>query len=395
MRRLILVGASVAVVCALVVAPDAWARARKPTGIYVSTSGIPHADVGDYRQADHWRPGMPTGIGRAWRRALNTVIGRIAAEQPDAVFHTGDMVEGRWGVDRRATGIFGPVNTLQRRKRAIRRAGDLYYSQMKERWARHGLYPHFGIGDHELGDVGGVGLVHPTRLRYRALSAWRGTWARHFTDGGTRYQLHPSAGQHRATAYAARLGDVGLVTLDPFDKTPAGTRVRITGRQLRWLRTAVASLRSRGARWIVVQCEIPALGPNRETRSSGLTLRNGRRLWRVLEDLEVDLLLSAEFHAMTARSAGGRAPVQVVHGGSLRWASVNYLVIKTYEDRVELVLKQVPGRTKIGNGTIWAPSLHRAPNRIRVSPKAERVGTLTLHEDGRLSNRSGYLLEGI
>lgn len=206
--------------------------------------------------------------------------------------------------------------------------------------------------------------------------------------------MHPSEGQHRRTAYAARLGDLGLITLDPIDRTPSGTQVQITSRQMRWLRSAVKDLRARGARWIVVQSEIPALGPNRQFASSGLTLTNGARLWRVLDDLNVDLLLSGEFHDMTTRTNAGRAPVQVVHGGSLRRGAVNYLVITTYPGRVELQLKRMGGRME-GTAEIWAPSLHRAAQPIRISRKAELVGALTIHKDGSLSNRSGYLLEGI
>lgn len=396
-RSVITVGVAVVVAGALTIGPAPSAAAKqhdRPTGVYVSTSGIPHADVGDYRQAPHWRPGMPTGISPQWRRAIHTVIRRIAAEEPDAVFHTGDMVEGRWGVDRTGAGVFGPVTTRAQRRRAINRAGDLYYAQMKQRWAAHGLYPHFGLGDHEVGDIGSAGSVVPATRRYRALPTFRRTWARHFTDDGTKYRLHPTAGQHQATAYAARLGDVGLVTLDPIDRTPTGTRVRITRRQLRWLRDAVADLRARGARWVIVQCEIPALGPNRKFRSSGLTLDGGRRLWRALDELDVDLLLSGEFHDMTARSNDGRTPVQVVHGGLLQQAAANYVVITTFRDRVELQLKRMTGRVA-ATTEIWAPSLHRAPQPVTISPKAKRVGRLTIHADGSLSNRSGYLREGL
>ncbi|CAN5917718.1 hypothetical protein BH23ACT10_BH23ACT10_24210 [soil metagenome] len=265
---------------------------------------------------------------------------------------------------------------------------------MKQRWAAHGFYPHFGLGDHEVGDVGSAGRVDPDTQRYRALPAWRRTWARHFTDGGTRYGVHPAAGQHRTTAYAARLGDVGLVTLDPIDRTPKGTRARVTRRQLRWLRSAVRDLRARGARWVIVQCEIPALGPNRRFRSSGLTLDGGDRLWQVLDALDVDLLLSGEVHHMTARSHNGRTPVQVVHGGLLPQAAVNYLVITTFRDRVELQLKRMTGRVDTKR-EIWAPSLHRAREPVTISPRAKRVGRMTIHADGSLSNRSGFLREGI
>jgi hypothetical protein len=86
--------------------------------------------------------------------------------------------------------------------------------------------------------------------------------------------------------------------------------------------------------------------------------------------------------------------VQVVHGGSLRRGKVNYLVITTFADRVELQLKRMRAEVH-GTSTLWAPSRHRAPRHITVSPRTKQVGTLTIHADGSLSRRSGYLREGL
>jgi hypothetical protein len=368
--------------------------AKQPTTRIVSTSGIPHADVADYTKAKRWREGMPMGINGSWRAAIDITIGQIASEKPTAVLHTGDMVRGKWGTDPDGTGIFGPVRTTAQRKRAIVRAADLYYQQNKSWWATHGLHPHFGIGDHEIGNVSRFGVIKAHRFKARAFSTWRGAWARHFTNGGTRYALHPPDGAHRKTAYATMIGDVGLITLDPFVKRNGQVRVRIARRQLRWLHTMLHDLRRRGARYLVVQCEIPAVGPNRPSHTSGLTLENGGRLWRMLEDHRVDVLLSGEFHAMTTHSSRGTTPVQVVHGGQLYHGNANYLVIDTFDDRMELTLKRMSGK-QTGTGEIWAPGHPRVPDGVRMKRGARVVGTMTIHADGSLSNRSGRLAEGI
>jgi hypothetical protein len=391
MKRILL---CLAILTPAVAFPATPVVAAAATTRLVSTSGIPHADVGDYTKAERWRDGLPEGINDSWRTAIDTTIGQIASEEPTAVLHTGDMVSGRWGKDPDRTGIFGPVRTRAQRKRAVERTADLYYRQNKSWWAQHGLYPHFGIGDHEVGDIGRSGVVDKDRLNARALSTWRGAWARHFTYGGTKYAMHPTEGAHRRTAYATMIGDVGLVTLDPFVKRDGKVRVRIARRQLRWLHTALHDLRDQGAKYLVVQCEIPAVGPNRHSHTSHLTLENGDRLWRMLEAHRVDVLLSAEFHDMTTRSNHGTTPVQAVHGGQLYRGNASYLVIDTFDDRMELQLKQMSGK-QTGTGKIWAPARPRATDGVQIYRGARVVGTMTIHADGSLSDRTGYLTEGM
>lgn len=368
---------------------DAAVRNRR----IISTSGIPHTDVADYQVSPFWETGMPKGINGPWRTAFDAVIGQIAGERPNAVLHTGDMVEGRWGEDYDGRGVFGPVGTFRQKNNALKLAADVYYPQMKAMWARHGLQPHFGIGDHEYGDIGRSGLVSPDDFRYRALGTWRWRWAKHFTGRGTKYSRHPRKGQHARTAYAQRLGDLGLITIDPVLKRPNGTHVRVSQTQRAWMREVVLELRANGVRWIAVQCEVPARGPNRARGSSRLLLENADAFWNLLIDLDVDLLLSAEYHAMTTHTNGGRTPVQVVHGGSMRGAHANWLVIDTFDDRLELQLKAIEGDVT-GAWKIWSPSRHRAPSRIAMG-QATSVGTMVINADGSTSRRTGYLREGI
>lgn len=385
-----------AVLLAIIAATPARARDR-PTGRYVSTSGIPHADVGGLRGAPGWTPGARPGITGSWRHSLDVVIGQIAAERPDAVFHTGDMVEGRWNIDVTGTEMFGPVDTAAHRRAAVRLAGQLYYTQMRRRWRQHGLTVYAALGDHEVGDMPGGGVVGPHSFKARALDTWKRTWARHFTagatSGGHRFRMRPAGTQFERTAYAARIGDVGLVTLDPFVRRADGVHVRIGGAQLRWLDRVLARLRRAGARHLIVQCEIPAVGPNRRFASSGLLLANGDRLWRMLRSRGVALLLAGEYHVPTTHSDRGRAPVQVVHGGRMSSARVSYLVITTFRDRIRLRLMAMDGH--VGGGALWSSWRAHVPARIDIDDDAVVVGTMTVHADGRLSHRTGHLREGV
>ncbi|MGH3329255.1 MAG: hypothetical protein ACRDPT_15945 [Streptomycetales bacterium] len=43
---------------------------------------------------------------------------------------------------------------------------------------------------------------------------------------------------------------------------------------------------------------------------------------------------------------------------------------------------------------IWATTDHRPPYKIEMVPASVVAGTMTIHDDGTLSNRTGYLSEG-
>ena len=79
----------------------------------VSTSGVPHGDVANYRRSPFWHPGMPIGLNDDWRTFLRTEIADITSGA-DVVLHQGDQVEGRWGQDCDGRGVFGPVGTWAR-----------------------------------------------------------------------------------------------------------------------------------------------------------------------------------------------------------------------------------------------------------------------------------------
>jgi len=115
-----------------------------------------------------------------------------------------------------------------------------------------------------------------------------------------------------------------------------------------------------------------------------------RRRGRLLDRLDIDLLLTGEFHADTTRSTDDHTPVQVVHGG--RWTRAAWVTIDVYPDRLDLTWWESIGSIE-GRGTIWNPSSKRAPNKVAAGTP-EPTGKLTIHQDGSLSNRTGSGREG-
>jgi hypothetical protein len=338
----------------------------------VSTSGVPHGDVADYRSSPYWRSGMPVGMNKAWRGFLKAQVGQIT-KGADVVLHTGDQVGGRWGIDWDGTGVFGPIQTGAQRRAALELAGDTYYSQLDAFWDGHDVL--WAMGDHEVGDLPANGYIAPDGFKYRAHETWNEVWKRH----------------HGPSRYATRRGRVGIVTFDPLAQLDRGVVPRILERDLRWAERRIAELRRAGIKWLLVQSEIPAVGPNRAANSSRLMLENGDRVWQWCIDMDVDLFLAGEFHADTTHTWDGRTPVEVVHGG-LR-ARASWLVVDEYQNRLRLTLREARGQMR-GNGQIWAPSKARVNNGPVVGTPAI-TGRMTIHENGATSDRSGFLREGI
>lgn len=199
--------------------------------------------------------------------------------------------------------------------------------------------------------------------------------------------------------YAVMLpGDAALVTLNPIWKKPDGIHAAISTNQLEWIKEVVPMLRANGARWIFVQCEIPAMGPNRKRNTSKLTLENGQQVIDILAKLNIDLFLTAEFHSMTTYTQSGKRPLHIAHGGRLVAGHANWLRIETYDDRIEMTLKALEGTAENTNGQdpIWNPSrLGRAPNTITLCKEVGIVGRATLHADGTVTGQSGFLADGM
>ena len=153
---------------------------------------------------------------------------------------------------------------------------------------------------------------------------------------------------------------VGIITLDPIMKTRKGIVALISDADLDWTRDKIANWRANGVRWFLVQSEIPAIGPNRGSGTSGLLLRNGDEVWDRFGSMGVNLFLAAEFHKDTTHTRNGMTPVQVVHGGPRLRAS--WLVIDEYDDHLQLTLMQSRG-THEGAETLWETTCKDRPPR--------------------------------
>ena len=364
----------VSLLAALFLATPGDASAQVLRQRIVSTSGIPHGDVADYRRSPYWHLGMPTGMNSDWRDFLQAEIANVTSGA-DVVLHQGDQVDGRWGQDCGGRGVFGPVGTWADQVRALSLAGNIYYSAMKRIWRGHDVL--FGMGDHETGDISPSGVVLPGTFTYRAHRYWNRVWQRHYGP----------------SLYASRRGRVGIITLDPIKKTPHGIVARVSDSDLDWTRDRIAHWRANGVQWFLVQSEIPAIGPNRGSGTSGLLLRNGDEVWRRFAKMGVDLFLAAEFHADTTHTRGGKTPFQVVHGGAHLRAS--WLIVDEYDDQLQLTLMSSHAG-HVGDQTIWAPSCRwQLPRHPALPGTPEVIGTMVIHADGTLSDRTGRLLEGI
>lgn len=347
----------------------------------VSTSGMPHTDIGDLQRSRFWEPGMPTGATAQWERHLRDVID-VMTEDADVVLHQGDQVEGRWGRDRDGAGVFGRVDKRWQQRRAIREAGRVYYTWLNRLWGDTRVL--WGLGDHEIGDLKQPLPKRPGNFVYANHRTFVEVWRRY----------HDTPPQ-----YATKVRNVGIVTLNPFERTRRALRVHLSDKDIRWMRREIKDLRRRGADWILVQSEIPLIGPNFQNGTSGLMIDDGRRVWNELRRLDVDLFLGAEFHAPTTYTDDDHTPMHIVHGRAGGGGNASYLAIDVHDGRdarLELSMINMYGTNEAGE-RIWSTG-RRPGKRVRSAPHltTERhlIGRATVVPDGRVLRRAGVLDEG-
>lgn len=365
-RRLIVVMLAATVIAGLViaVAPPYPAEGQTSRLMRIaSTSGLPHVDVANYRRSPFWRRGMPTGANAAWRTFMRTAVGQVT-RGADATLHTGDQVQGRWhnNAVKPTRHVFGTRRTASERRRHITVAGDTIYPWLNRWFPADTLW---AIGDHEIGDIGSTGVIPPSDLRYKAHSRFVDVWRKH----------------HGPSFYQRDLGPATVVTLHPFVKWRRGILPRIATSQLNRARRLV-NRADREGDWVIVQSEIPAVGPNRAKGSSRLLLGNGRRVIRALS--RADLFLGGEFHAPTLRITSG--PVHIVHGGT--YSHPEWLWIDVFADQLRVTARRSE-TLLVGTANIWAPTGPLANRQPRAGPP-RTVGRAVIMRDG-LASASGVL----
>lgn len=379
----------------------ARADSQRPTGdgqgtsyhTIVSAPDFFNADVGDVSVLPSW-DGRHNSFNRYYRRAVDVVLGQFASEQPDSVLVAGDLVEGHWGVDADRTGIFGPVDTEQARRAAVRRAGSFYYRFWKKLFTSRGMpLPHVAVGDHEIGD----NAWPAGSFKHRAVPVFKDTFADALI--GSRYPAsrRPTGTPYARTSYWTALHpEVMLVSVDVFKRTasntgPSGGVVAdVEGRHLAWFRRVLAHGRA-NFDWIIVQAHTPILGPVRVAASSGLFLEKGPRsaMWRAMRDHDVDLYLAGEVHAVTAIDPA-HGPVQITHGGLFAYGGSRYLRLDVSADRIDMHTHDfVSSRDK--SKRLWQTSTKRPPYRVTYEPNPPVSGTAVLTKDGALLDRTGDL----
>jgi hypothetical protein len=359
-------------------AGSASAQETEAPYTFVSMPDFLNADIGDTRASSRWQPGDPNSINDSYRGALDVVLDEVQAEAPSSVLVAGDLVEGHWGTDVERTGIFGPTRTLDQKHLAVTRAGNLYYSQWKQRFAERGLAVFPAVGDHEIGD----NPWPPGNFKYRAFRTFKQVWAKHFTASGTTYPMRPVGSPWEDTAYAVYLTpDVLLVTVDVFMRTPDGVRATVKRGQLAWLDGLLGST---SAKHVFVQGHTPVLGPVRQLNSSGLMLEGGEDspFWQTLKRHGVDAYLCGEVHEITAIDDG--TVVQIAHGALLTvgQGGYNFLVGKVYPDRLELEVKRIARTSLDRSSKLWATSWKRPAIGVTYAPGSYAVGAAVLGDDG-------------
>jgi len=161
---------------------------------------------------------------------------------------------------------------------------------------------------------------------------------------------------------------------------------------LSWVESTIREAKTSGVKNVIVQGHVSVLGPVNNQYSSNLMYEGGSSsaFWQTLKRHNVDLYLAGEAHDMTVHTDG--TLVQVTHGGYVPRGVSNYLVLKVYEDRIELELKQFSGRTLDEARRLWQVDSRRPPWSQVIDLGPQSVGTMTIDKstgESVLQDRTG------
>ena len=335
-----------------------------PTPIYTFAS-IPdfmNADIGDVSGRPNWTGGY-NSTNASYERAVDAVLSNLASHNPDDVYVAGDLVEGHWGQDIDNTKIFGPCDTDDNRREAIRKAGNFYYSEWKKYFTRNGIninnvYP--AVGDHEIGDNGWP----IDSFKFKNIPTFKDTFADNFIKG--RFTRRPFGTPFEDTSYITTLagGRVVLLSLDVFAKWEDGVHATVVGGHLDWVKKVLATTTPN--QLVIVQGHTPVLGPVRLSGSSGLMLEGGKNsgLWQAMTEAGVDFYFAGEVHDNTVRTAAS-GPIQISHGGLIAYNSSRYMIGKWYDDgSIIFQTYRFPNAWSDRDNRMWQTSDRRPPIKV-------------------------------
>ncbi|MCH1867605.1 metallophosphoesterase [Nocardioides sp. CFH 31398] len=361
---------------------------------FLSAPDFMNADVADLSGSPRWRPGLENSWNDSWAVAVDTVMDAFEAEAPQDVLVAGDLVNGHWGAQ--PSEVFGPVDTEEQRRDAVRRAAEAYFPAWRRLFDERGLPVHVAVGDHEVGDNDWAGSAK-NDFKRRNLGLFKEQFAQHALRPG-RYDSRPPGPANR-TAYAVRLApEVQLVSVDVFEQTPDDVVPRLDPQQLAWLDDVLAEAQADGVDWIMVQGHVPVARPVRQTSSSGLYYEGGASspFWRTLARHDVDLYLSGEVHDVTAARRSGVMQIShggiFGHGGHQGRGGTSYVVGQVEGDTLELVAKRFRVSETSGEERLWqATSQGEPPLEKTFVPTPEVIGTMRLTSDGEVLSQDGQL----
>ena len=330
---------------------------------FVSMPDFTNADIADLSHLPTWRPEFGNGTSPEWERGLSNVLDAVQREGVRDLYVAGDFVEGEWGRDELGTGIFGPVDTRDNRRRAVMRAAGVYYRAALRRFADHGLALYPAIGDHEIGDnPWGPAYGGYPGFTYRNLGLFKHAYSRFMMtrpDGTHRFVNRPP-GQANGTAYAVRPSpNVQLISLDVFRQgMRKGRRTVLTSidrPQFDWLDRGLTKANRDGVETIIVQAHTPIIGRIPRRYSSGLMYEKGTGspLGRLLRRHRVDLYLAGEVHYVSASRRDGL--LQIAHGGLAKTGDANYIVVSIGQGTITVEARAFPGsgENPLDGRTLW------------------------------------------
>lgn len=361
---------------------------------FLSTPDFMNADVGNVKHSPHYRKGSPNSINDSYRRSARIVMDTFAREKNVRnVLVAGDLVEGHWGIDVDHTGTFGPTDTRKHKRKAVRNAADLYYSQWKNRFTNRGLRPLPALGDHEIGDNPWNNHSAYTKFKRHNIDVFKDAFGDAFlkkTNGGFKFDSRPD-GQAHHSAYAVRIHpEVQLVSVDVFEPGKNDVRLRVDDKQMEWLDTVLTKANEDGVDWIIVQGHTPVIGPVRTYGSSGLLYEGGAdsEFWKMMKKHDVDMYLCGEVHDVTAHVQDGIT--QISHGSLFAYGRTNYMRVDLDENKARVVVNRFSGDPD-WNRDMWQTSNRRIPKSVVYKRGTRQQGAMSFTSDNQLISRSGIL----
>lgn len=398
MKRTLAALAALIATVALTVNPTT-AEADYVDYTFASIPDLFNNDFADVSDAVGWDPGDPNSINPAYTAAIQRVLSDLKAQGPQAVLMAGDAVEGHWGMDNGATGIFGPAKTNAERTQHANRAGSQYYGSYVRRFADRGMPLYAAVGDHELGDNPWNSTDTSTYKGWKRANVdeFKAKWAQWFTDGGARFASRPVGTDFEDTAYATYLHpEVLLITVDQFKRTSTDVVFDVSWSQIEWMRTVLADANARGVDWVMVQGHNPVLGPVRVRFSSGAMLEGGESslFWQTMKQYGVDLYLAGEVHDNTTTVSPNGGPVQITHGGLLRLGHAAFVTGRIVGETMTLETRTWNTRivSQPAGQQVWQTDKDKTiTHDVVYEPGTFAIGSMQLTKDGAVLNRDGVM----